>query len=303
LLNISRLCLAALVIHFCLWPSFQDKPSKSGSDSQPQVNGESLLEHGRGEQLRSAPPAPDQLKILSFNIRWRGGQELRQLTKLLHEDAQIGGADILGLQEVDRNKKRTQRANTVKLMANELGLYYAWTAPPAAKADEEEATGVAILSPYPLSNIQQIVLPHEGPGRRRRVALGATVTLKDVTIRTYSVHAETRISVERRLEQIRAVLKDLSLYPKGMPAVILGDFNTWQGGSVSKTHLLFKGESFQTPFDDESTFYRKLLFFPLKLKLDWIWLRHLEAESWGIEKRISLSDHWPLWCLVKIKEE
>jgi endonuclease/exonuclease/phosphatase family metal-dependent hydrolase len=162
---------------------------------------------------------------------------------------------------------------------------------------------VAILSPYPLSNIQRIVLPHEGPGGRRRVALGATVTLKNLTIRTYSVHSETRISVERKLEQMQAVLKDLALYPKNMPAVVLGDFNTWQGGAVPKTHMLFVGENFQTPFDDQPTFYRRILFFPLKLKLDWIWLRNLEVLGWGIEKRISLSDHWPMWCIVKVKRE
>ena len=71
--------------------------------------------------------------------------------ELLKHDQEIGGAAIIGLQEVDRNKKRTEHKNTVKLIAETLGFYYAWTAPPATKAGQEEETGVAILSSYPLS--------------------------------------------------------------------------------------------------------------------------------------------------------
>lgn len=61
--------------------------------------------------------------MVSYNIRWRGGDELRKLVKFLKDDQEIGGAGIIGLQEVDRNKKRTQNVNTVKLIAEELGLH------------------------------------------------------------------------------------------------------------------------------------------------------------------------------------
>lgn len=295
-----RLVLTLLLLQHCFLLDPQDKPPKTIPPRSP-VKEESLLEAGRAEHLKSVSQTPTDLKIISYNIRWRGGEDLEQLIRLFRSHEKIGGAGILGLQEVDRNKKRTQTINTVKLMADQLGLYYAWSAPPAAKMDDEEATGVAILSPYPLSDIQRIVLPHEGPGRRRRVALGATVNVKDLTVRAYSVHSETRISVDRKLEQMQAVLHDLARYPKNMPVVVLGDFNTWQGSAVPKTHKLFVTENFHTPFDDQPTFSRKILFFPLKLKLDWIWLRNLEVLNYGIEKKISLSDHWPMWCVVKVK--
>src|SRR5262249_14249561 len=57
------------------------------------------------------------------------------------------------LQEVDRNKKRSGKTNTAKLLADELGLYYAWAAPPTVKPNEEEETGVALLSVHPLTKI------------------------------------------------------------------------------------------------------------------------------------------------------
>jgi len=271
-------------------------------NQQSTVKQSSLLEIGRPVRQAHASQSPSELKIISYNIRWRSGEELRSLIELFRHDEEIGGAGILGLQEVDRNKKRTQQTNTVRLIADELGFNYAWTAPPAAKPNDEEGTGVAILSPYPLSNVQQIVLPHEGPGNRRRVALGATITIKNLDIRAYTVHSETRISVGRKLEQMQAVLKDLSRYPPTIPAIVLGDLNTWEPSAVKKTRKLFTQENFQTPLDDQPTFYRRILLFPLKLKLDWIWLRNLEAVSSGIDRKISLSDHWPLWCIVKMKD-
>ncbi len=261
-----------------------------------------LLETGRGSNAKAPLQTPSELRIISYNIRWRGGEELRKLIKLFRDDVQIGGAAILGLQEVDRSKKRTENRNTIKLMADELGMYYAWTAPPTPKPNDEEETGVAILSPYPLSDIQRIVLPHEGPGRRRRVALAATVTVGTLAIRFCSVHSETRIPVERKIEQMQAVLHDVGRYPHSMPTVVLGDFNTWELSAVTKTRKLFREAGFQTPFDDQPTFFRRVLFVPLELKLDWIWLRNLEVVSAGIERRISLSDHWPLWIVVKSQQ-
>jgi endonuclease/exonuclease/phosphatase family metal-dependent hydrolase len=279
--------------------SAQRKPEKP-KPAPPKAD--SLLEVGGGV-LPKPSEIPKDLKVVSYNIRWRGGDDLRKLIDLFQHDTGIGGASILGLQEVDRNKKRTDNTNTVKLIADELKMNYAWTAPPTTKAEQEEETGVAILSIFPLTDIQRIVLPNEGPGHRRRVAIGATITIGDRAIRYYSVHAETRVAVDRKIEQFKAVLNDLDRYPKDMPAVILGDFNTWEASAVTRTRKLFIDSGFETPFDDKSTFSRKIVFFPLELKLDWIWLRNLEVVSNGVQRKISISDHWPMWCVLRLKSK
>lgn len=258
-----------------------------------------LLESGQAAVLRHHPSNTGELKIVSYNIRWRGGDELKQLAKFLHEDQEIGGASILALQEVDRHKKRTGHSNTVKALADELGLHYAWAAPPAARANDEEETGVAILSVYPLSDVQRIVLPNPGPNSRRRVALGATVEMDGRQWRIYSAHAETRISVDKKMEQFNAILEDLARYPAEMPAVIMGDLNTWQMNADDKTIKLFSNAGLKTPFSSQSTFRRRVLFVPVQLRLDWVWLRGLEATSCGIDREIEVSDHWPLWANVK----
>ncbi len=260
-----------------------------------------LLEIGTAAKLIPVTQSEAALKAVSFNIRWRGRDDLRKLARLLKEDQEIGAATVIGLQEVDRNKERTGNQNTARILAEELGMHYAWAAPPGTKSATEEETGVAILSPYPLSNIQRIVLPHNGPGQRRRVALGATVTIGPKHLRVYSVHSETRMSFDKKLDQWKAVLADLEKYSPDTPAIVLGDLNTWEPGAGGKTRKLFTSAGFHTPFDGQSTFRQRILFVPLDLKLDWIWLRNLEAIKHGVDRDIKLSDHWPLWITLALK--
>jgi len=268
--------------------------------SQSYIAYDSLLETGSAANVKQPALNSAEWRVVSYNIRWRGGADLRELITLFRNDPEIGNAAVLALQEVDRRKKRTGNENTVKTMAEALGMHYAWTAPPATKTEKEEETGVAILSVFPLHDIQRIVLPNLGPGGRRRVALGATIMMGQTSVRIYSVHSETRISISRKLEQMKAIIGDLARYPNEMPAVIMGDLNTWEPAAVKKTQRLFDGSGFNTPFNNQSTFYRRLFFFPLKLKLDWVWLRHVQAVECGIDREIDLSDHWPLWTRIRL---
>jgi endonuclease/exonuclease/phosphatase family metal-dependent hydrolase len=196
-------------------------------------------------------------------------------------------------------KKRTKNSNVVKVMADELGMHYAWAAPPAAKPNDEEETGVAILSPYPISEVRRIVLPHPGPNKRRRVGIGTTVEVHGQKWRVYSIHAETRIPFDKKLEQFKAVLEDLAQFPSTMPAIVMGDFNTWEANSERKTIRLFTEAGMRTPFGGQSTFQRRILVVPIQFRLDWVWLRGLEPASYGIDRKVEVSDHWPLWTNVR----
>jgi len=269
-----------------------------------------LLESKQGSKLNNPPASPTELKIISYNIRWRSGKELQEIIRWLKDAGSLRPA-IIGLQEVDRARERSGNANHAKEIAHELGMHYAWTAPHTTKSGKrEEETGVAILSPYPLTEVTRIALPNPGPGGRLRVAIGATVNLSEPPasagghrkIRVYSVHGETRLEIAKKMEQLRALLDDLQKFPKDMPAIVLGDFNSWEVPAIEGVRKLFTEAGFTTPFpDDESTFFRKALMFDVKLKLDWIWLRGLEATNHGIDKKVCLSDHWPLWTVLRWK--
>lgn len=258
-----------------------------------------LLESGKGVNLRQQTSSPAEIKVLQYNIRWRSGDDLKALIKLFKDDPEIGGATILALQEVDRSKKRSGNNNTAKIIADELGMHYAWAAPPTPKPTDEEETGVAILSVYPLSDVHRIVLPNKGPNGRSRVALGATVEIDHRRWRVYSAHTETRIAVSKKLEQFKAVLDDLAHYPANTPAIIMGDLNTWEPNADGKTSKFFSDAGLKTPFGGQATFRRRILFVPIELKLDWVWLRGLEATSYGIDRKVEISDHFPLWTNIK----
>jgi endonuclease/exonuclease/phosphatase family metal-dependent hydrolase len=243
-----------------------------------------LLESGNTGRNRAA----------SNSIRWRGGRDLEKLIEFFRNHKQIGGADIIGLQEVDRNRKRTGNINTAKKIAESLGMNYVWAAPPSKPGDEEE-TGVAILSHFEISDTERIVLPNPGPGGRQRAAVGCTVN-GPRKLRVYSVHAETRVPMLKKMEQLRAVVNSLNLHPLRDSGVVLGDFNTIKGKDVDAAKELFTSTGFSTPIPHNLSTWKT---FIIDLKLDWIWLRGLESLEWGIAKDIGLSDHWPLWVTIK----
>jgi endonuclease/exonuclease/phosphatase family metal-dependent hydrolase len=118
-------------------------------------------------------------------------------------------------------------------------------------------------------------------------------------VRVYSLHAETRTSCERRLQQFQAVIDDAQTHQaKTERIVVLGDFNTLTGKDVEATAKLFNNARFETPFSHDEETWRT---FIIKLKLDWLWLRGLHPLKHGIDHEIGLSDHWPLWTIVTTK--
>jgi endonuclease/exonuclease/phosphatase family metal-dependent hydrolase len=295
----AALLLLTLPLFILLHSAALQQSSKSGLPSAvAESEQQDLLEFGKPKHPRPSKSRSKGIKIISYNIRWRSGEDLKKLIQLFRDDPEVGNAAILGLQEVDRKKKRSGNTNTVREIADELGMHYAWAAPPSVKNGSEEETGVAILSIYPLSDLRRIVLPNEGPNKRRRVALGATLNVEGREWRVYSAHGETRLAFDKKLEQMNSLLKDLSRYPADMPALIVGDFNTWEPGADRKIIKLFSDAGMKTPFGTDSTFSRRVLFVPIEFRLDWIWLRGIEASEFGIDKKIGISDHWPLWLNV-----
>ena len=291
--------LAVLLILPSLLPQQTSATGPSRDKEAHTADNSKLFELGAPTKLRK-PPATGEFRVVSYNIRWRSGDDLQKLIKLFLEDEEIGNATVLALQEVDRHKERSGKTNTAKLLAEKLGLYYAWAAPPTAKPHDEEETGVELLSVYPLTKVCRIVLPNEGPNRRRRVALGASILVGNVEVRVYSAHAETRISMDKKLEQLNALLTDLKQDAPNSPAIIMGDLNTWQMNAAPKVIKLFTDAGFTTPFGNDKTFFRRVLLVPIDLRLDWIWFRGIEAAEHGIDRKITISDHFPLWTTVKV---
>ena len=77
-------------------------------------------------------------------------------------------------------------------------------------------------------------------------------------------------------------------------------------GDCTACHTRPDGQPFagnfplKTPFGTQSTFRRRVLLVPIEFRLDWVWLRGLEATNSGIDRQIEISDHWPLWANIKV---
>lgn len=297
----NKQCLRALAIELAVIFLMTLSSSSTGVAHSKPGDNKQLLESGHAEKLLG-PTSANEIKIVSYNIRWRSGEELQQIIRWLKDTNEAPAASIIGLQEVDRAKKRSGNINHAKALADSLGMYYAWAAPhdPKGKSKEEE-TGVALLSHYPMSEITRLVLTENGPGRRSRVALGATVKIGDKSVRVYSVHGETRLPMTQKIDQLRVVLDDLAKFPKANAAIVLGDFNIWEEPTFEGLRKLLTNAGFVTPIpDDEPTFATRLVLLDLKLKLDWIWVRGLVPQSYGIDRDLKVSDHFPLWTVVKL---
>lgn len=296
----NKQCRRALAIELAVIFLMALSSSSTGIAHSKPGDNKQLLESGQAEKLLS--PTSNEIKIVSYNIRWRSGEELQQIIRWLKDTNETPAASIIGLQEVDRAKKRSGNLNHPKALADSLGMYYAWAAPHDPKGkNKEEETGVALLSYYPMSEITRLVLTENGPGRRARVAIGATVKIGDKSIRVYSVHGETRLPMTQKIDQLRVVLDDLAKFPKANAAVVLGDFNIWEEPTFEGLRKLLTNAGFNTPIpDDEPTFATGMVLLDLKLKLDWIWVRGLEPQNYGIDRNLKVSDHFPLWTVVKL---
>ena len=83
-------------------------------------------------------------------------------------------------------------------------------------------------------------------------------------------------------------------------AIVMGDLNTWEPNAGTRTTKVFTNAGLKTPFGSQTTFRRRFLLVPIELHLDWVWFRGLETSRYGVDRQIDISDHWPLWAIVKI---
>src|ERR1700745_4312651 len=87
--NLESLVVASVfllvVSAFCLVP--WERPTREHDGSKEPV----LLEVGGDSNPDKAQAVPAELKVVSYNIRYRAGDDLKQLIKLLKDDPEIGG--------------------------------------------------------------------------------------------------------------------------------------------------------------------------------------------------------------------
>lgn len=250
---------------------------------------------------------PKSVRVVDWNIE--RGLKLPAIIDFL---ASVD-ADLLILQEVDLNARRTHRLNIAEEIARTLKLNYVF-----GREFEELVQGTksspayhgqATLSKWPISNPRLIrfsrqshfweprwFLPRMEPLQERRggrIALFTEVSLAGTPLFVYNLHLESKSDDRLRLSQLAEVLSDASRDVQN-PVVVAGDLNL----DVSKdtAAAAFTRAGFQDAMADlrTPTTTPRGLFDPGK-RIDWAFFRGpIKTNSESVHDRVKASDHYPI---------
>src|ERR1700758_105123 len=154
-------------------------------------------------------------------------------------------ADVLILQEVDLNARRTHRVNVAEEIARKLQMNYVFGREfqelVQGSKNDPAYHGQATLAKWPISNPRLIrfsrqsnfwrphwFLPRIKPFQERlggRIALVAEVNVGGSRLLIYNLHLESRGNDELRLSQLKEVLSDAARQDWQCPLIVAGDFN------------------------------------------------------------------------------
>jgi len=171
-----------------------------------------------GYPLAQAPPPPDSLRVVSFNIKF--AEDMKGAIRLIEEHPALRNPDILLLQEMD--------VPGVRKIAHALGMHYVYY-PATINPQINRLFGNAILSRWPIEDDRKIPLPHLGRfGHTQRIAVAGTIRFGKRALRVYSVHMATGMESKGswKRDQALAVAHDADTTAVGMDVIIGGDLNS-----------------------------------------------------------------------------
>jgi glycerophosphoryl diester phosphodiesterase len=169
---------------------------------------------------------PPQLTVASYNIAHAAGIDGRLDLERIAAEIERGGAEIVGLQEVDRHwSERSQFVDQATWLAERLGMQVVYGAnldldPPAPDRPRRQY-GTAILSAHPILWSRNTHLPRPENGEQRGL-LEAGIDVEGVRLHVADTHLQHTSAVERRAQTERII--EL-LRPVRDPIVLVGDLN------------------------------------------------------------------------------
>jgi endonuclease/exonuclease/phosphatase family metal-dependent hydrolase len=253
------------------------------------------------------------LRAVNWNIE--RGLRLAEIIDFLASQ----NADLLILQEVDLNARRTRRLNIAEEIARRLQMNYVFG------REFEELTqgsktspayhGQATLSRWPLTNPRLIrfshqsrfwrprwYLPNAEPFQERiggRIALVTGIERYRRSLTVYNLHLESRGKSDLRLAQLEEVLQDAAKYSRKSPTLVAGDLN-FDASRVIRTgaaHDLGFRSALDLP-SPHTTPARGL--FVRGHSIDWAFISGpVGAEEGLVHTAVDASDHYPLSFTVR----
>jgi endonuclease/exonuclease/phosphatase family metal-dependent hydrolase len=253
------------------------------------------------------------MRVVNWNID--RGLRLSAIIDFLESQ----NADLVILQEVDLNARRTRRLNIAEEIARRLGMNYVFG------REFEELTqgsrispayhGQATLSRWRLANPRVIrfrrqsdfwrprwFLPRTEPFQERiggRIALVAEIEAAGKRLTVYNLHLESRGNSDLRQAQLQDVLQDAAKYTPQSPTLLAGDLNfdasaAFRAGATPS--LVFRS-ALGMPSPD-TTPGRGL--FQRQRAIDWAFVAGpVEATLGHVHSTVEASDHYPISFTIR----
>lgn len=251
---------------------------------------------------------PGSIRVVDWNID--RGEKLPAIVDFLASQ----NADLLVLQEVDMNTRRTRHLNVAEEIARALGMDYVFGREFQELEEGPQSspayTGQATLSRWPLCRPRLIRfqrqsgfwrprwwIPHAPPFQERlggRIALVAEVRIAGRPLAVYNLHLESRGADQLRESQVQEVLVDTMAVPAGTPVIVAGDMNFEMrqpsvGGLIERAGLCDVIGPQSVP-----TTPRRRLFHPGRA-IDRALVRGpVRAEDITAHRSVEASDHYPM---------
>lgn len=256
------------------------------------------------------PDAEDSgwYKVLSFNIKsmyynpetGNTGTDMRAKTV---EIMKAIDADIVGLQEVDVNTNRGFNINQAKWLAEQLGYEYYHFTQTKALDNGTGDYGHAILSRFPISNIEEVLFRSQNEDKEQRKYTRVVLDIDGKEVVYINAHLTTqnvREDGSRDTSMGEAQFREVAnlIQKETRPTILTGDFNL-----PIKVQLKLYDRSKMTPMNGGKTQSN----LHEMISIDNIYVTN-NLEHYVDENDMSVfvgletsSDHDPLWSYFKFK--
>lgn len=269
----------------------------------------------------SSQPAPEKsisLKLMSYNIRvGKGGgpwnddsskADLEPVAKVIESHQ----PDIVGLQEVDRNRKRTGKKDQPGELSSRLGMHSAFqpSFSISVPGGDDEEYGNALLSRFPINSSERFLLfkpdysktnpKYPNYYSEQRSVLYSTVSVEGTTVHVFATHLG--LTADQREQQVDQILEMMAKHEG--PKVLFGDFNA----EPSETAMQRLASKYTDVFKAVGASDEDRKSFPAGLNpkgaIDYIFVSsEFEVLSAEVIRDASLaSDHNPVIATVRLKK-
>ena len=242
----------------------------------------------QGIYSTSNPELSHYIKVVSWNTNF--GDKTDEIIKSLTEIDELENADFILLQELNEVN--------VDVLAQALKYNYVYF-PATIHHQNNKYFGNAILSPWPLSEPQRILLPNNLPDYKQdRIAVRAKALVEDFNIIIYSVHLGHFWMLPGRGDSQVDVLVD-QVGSEAGAVVVGGDFNSWTPRSIAVMDKLFGEINLHRVSKGAGP--TKVIAGVVPLTLDHIFARKLLTSETGVWQQNEISDHAAVWALLSIE--